>query len=63
MTREDILVESCDTTSLLLYRSSVAGLNMMIFCPAKLERLSRLSSSSVLPENMHPVMTSIHPLR
>lgn len=54
--------KSWDTTEFSSYRVSVFGLNISTFSLAIWARRSLLISSSVLPENIDPQMTSMLPL-
>ncbi|CCY65947.1 unknown [Prevotella sp. CAG:1124] len=51
------------TTSSSEYRVSMAGLKISTFCLANSARFNLLISSSVLPENIEPHITSILPGR
>ena len=51
----------CDTMWSSLKRLSMSGLKIWTFCRAICARRSRRISSSLLPLNMLPVMTSIQP--
>src|SRR5690606_16046027 len=51
-----------ETISSAEYRSSIAGLNTWTGMRAIAARVTRRISSSLLPENIGPQMTSIHPL-
>lgn len=53
--------ESCETTSVSWYRVSTCGLKISTFRLAIFARFSRRINSSVLPENIDPHTTSIHP--
>ncbi|OPZ96167.1 MAG: hypothetical protein BWY72_01783 [Bacteroidetes bacterium ADurb.Bin416] len=52
---------SWETTLVSEYRVSMAGLKISTRCLAMVARFSRRMSSSVLPENMEPQITSIRP--
>ena len=52
---------SCDTTSISWYRVSILGLKISTFCLANCARFKRRISSSVLPENILPHITSMLP--
>ena len=54
---------SCDTTSSMEYRVSMAGLKISTFCRANCARFILRMSSSVLPENIEPHITSMRPRR
>ena len=58
---QEMLCESCETTSRSEYLLSIVGLNVAIFCFANCALLSLLINSSVFPENIEPQITSIHP--
>ena len=56
-----IRMSLCDTMWSSLKRLSMSGLKIWTFCRAICARRSRRISSSLLPLNMLPVMTSIQP--
>ena len=58
---DGIFISLCETISSSLKRLSIAGLKICTCCFAICARRSRRISSSLLPLNMLPVMTSIHP--
>ena len=58
---DEIFMSLCDTISASLKRLSIAGLKICTFCFAICARRRRRMSSSLLPLNMLPVMTSIQP--
>ena len=59
---QEMLWESCETTSRSEYLLSMVGLKVAIFCFANCARLSLLMSSSVFPENIEPQITSMQPV-
>ncbi len=58
---DGIFISLCETISASLKRLSIAGLKICTRCFAICARRSRRMSSSLLPLNMLPVMTSIQP--
>ena len=58
---EGMELRLCDTKALLSYLVSATGLNISTLILAIRARFTRLISSSVLPENIDPQITSILP--
>ena len=58
---ESIALESCEMTSSCEYLVSMAGLNISTLRFANLALFNLLMSSSVLPENIDPQITSMLP--
>src|SRR5688500_10109546 len=60
---DPIFISLCEMMWSSLKRSSRAGLKIWTFCLAICARRSRRMSSSLLPLNIEPAITSIHPPR